>query len=557
MTALLISVCGMTWAAEQTGTITFGSSGVRIDAASVTGKDDLGNSWTITTEGTTSFTANSAYYQVGSSSKPASSITFTTTLPNEVKIESMTAKFGGFNSTAGNITLKVGNSTIGTGSLNASNDVVINSTSTATGKVLTVTVTNIKKGVKCYYISYTYSSEEKQNAVVTIGNTALEVGESTTVSTTGPAVVLTTNNASVASVSGNTITAVGEGTATITATWEESDEFNAGSKTFEVSVTAQSAQIDDDVFDFSYADGLDYGSGLSPKSNTEYGNNFETLSTWVAGNVTMVVEGNHRWWIATTENQLRLLSGSKATISVPEGYVIKEIVFTANGSNFNVTADCGELDSKTWTGSSQSVEFTRTGNCYITSITVTYEQKAPTTVPVTIPASGWASYCSKYDVVSTGQCYMATKLVNGKVTIVPVEGTIKAGTGMLVNGSGSVGSVELAVAATAPEAYADMKENKLVGVLEDTDMTGKSCYILSDGAFYRCTGGTLAAGKAYLDIAPTSAKVIDIDLNGDETAISTVNAEQQNGNIYTINGIQVKNTQLKGIYIINGKKVVK
>ena len=152
---------------------------------------------------------------------------------------------------------------------------------------------------------------------------------------------------------------------------------------------------------------------------------------------------------------------------------------------------------------------------------------------------------------------MATKLVNGKVTIVPVEGTIKAGTGMLVNGSGSVGSVELAVAATAPEAYADMKENKLVGVLEDTDMTGKSCYILSDGAFYRCTGGTLAAGKAYLDIAPTSAKVIDIDLNGDETAISTVNAEQQNGNIYTINGVQVKNTQLKGIYIINGKKVVK
>ena len=68
----------------------------------------------------------------------------------------MNAKFGGFNGTAGTVDLKVGDSSIGSGSLNETSDVVVSSTSTATGTVLTVTVTDIAKGVKVYYIDVTY-----------------------------------------------------------------------------------------------------------------------------------------------------------------------------------------------------------------------------------------------------------------------------------------------------------------------------------------------------------------------------------------------------------------
>ena len=141
-----------------TGTINFNSNAVKINAASVTGNDNLGNTWTITTVGTTSFTSNTAYYQVGSSNKPATSITFTTTLPSEGNITAFSAKFGGFSSTAGNVTLKVDDTSVGTGSLNATNDVTISNSSQATGKKLTVTVTGIAKGVKVYYISYTYTT---------------------------------------------------------------------------------------------------------------------------------------------------------------------------------------------------------------------------------------------------------------------------------------------------------------------------------------------------------------------------------------------------------------
>ena len=148
------------WAEVVTGTITFGSAdgSTNINAASVNDDDSQGNSWTITTVGTTSFTPNASYAQVGASKSPATSITFTTTLPSSVNITAMSAKFGGFSGTAGTITLKVGETSIGTGSLNATNDVTVNSSTTATGTVLTVTVTGISKGVKCYYISYTYST---------------------------------------------------------------------------------------------------------------------------------------------------------------------------------------------------------------------------------------------------------------------------------------------------------------------------------------------------------------------------------------------------------------
>ena len=153
---LLLAGVGTAWAKDVTSSIVFGTNDVKINAASVTGDDSQGNTWTITTEGTTSFTSNADYYQVGSSSKPASSITFTTTLAKEISIKSFSAKFGGFNGTAGTITLKVDGSIVSTGSLNASNDVVVTSSSMTSGKTLTVTVTNISKGVKCYNISFTY-----------------------------------------------------------------------------------------------------------------------------------------------------------------------------------------------------------------------------------------------------------------------------------------------------------------------------------------------------------------------------------------------------------------
>lgn len=157
---ITVKAAGEATNVDKTATITFGTNNVKISAASVTANDDCNNSWTITTVGTTSFTAQPTYYQVGSGSKPATSITFTTTLPSDAEVGSIEAKFGGFNGTAGTVSLKIGDTSVGSGSLNATADVTVSSTTTAAGNVVTVSITSISKGVKCYYIKVGYKTSE-------------------------------------------------------------------------------------------------------------------------------------------------------------------------------------------------------------------------------------------------------------------------------------------------------------------------------------------------------------------------------------------------------------
>ena len=143
---------------DKTATITFGTNDVKIDKASVTANDDQKNTWTITTAGTTSYTQQPTYSQVGSKDKPASRIAFTTTLPEDAEEISISAKFGGNKGTAGTITLMVGEASVGTGKLNAGTDVTVTSTSTAVGNKVTITVTDIANGVKCYNIQVKYKT---------------------------------------------------------------------------------------------------------------------------------------------------------------------------------------------------------------------------------------------------------------------------------------------------------------------------------------------------------------------------------------------------------------
>ena len=170
------------WAAGTSGTINFGngSGDLNVNDSSVSGDDNQSNTWTVTTAGTTSYTPTADYAQIGSSKKPATSITFTMTLAANQNITAFSAKFGGFGDTAGTVTLKVDNTTVGTGSLNGTADVTVTNSSSTTGKTLTVTVTGISKGVKAYFISYTYEAAKTLDHIsVTTPptKTAYKIGE--------------------------------------------------------------------------------------------------------------------------------------------------------------------------------------------------------------------------------------------------------------------------------------------------------------------------------------------------------------------------------------------
>ena len=176
---LLIGGGSFAWGETKTGTIKFGTNNLKISSANVTGNDDLSNSWRVVTVGTTSFTQQPNYSQVGSSDKPAKSITFTMTLPSDVKFTTFSAEFGGFSGTKGNISLTVDGTVVGSGNLNAANNVTVGGglKTAATGKELKVSVTGIAKGVKCYNIKYIYEdSSTPQPGEVALPTLSLEEG---------------------------------------------------------------------------------------------------------------------------------------------------------------------------------------------------------------------------------------------------------------------------------------------------------------------------------------------------------------------------------------------
>ena len=175
--------------AATTATATFGTNNIRIDSASVDFKDSQNNNWNVKTSGTTSFTASSEYYQVGSSNKPASKIVFSHTLTSDLSIDAFSIKMGGFTGTKGTVNLIAGSTNIGTGSLNAKSDVTISSSKKAEcnkGDILKVEITSIAKGTKVYNFTWTYSAietgatdeekiaavEDAIGAIGTVANTA-------------------------------------------------------------------------------------------------------------------------------------------------------------------------------------------------------------------------------------------------------------------------------------------------------------------------------------------------------------------------------------------------
>ena len=117
---------------------------------------------------------------------------------------------------------------------------------------------------------------------------------------------------------------------------------------------------------------------------------------------------------------------------------------------------------------------------------------------------------------------------------------------------------------TAGEATSDWTANLLKGSATDTEVAGEG-YVLASKygvtGFYKAklTDGKFKnnAGKAYLPASavPASARFISFDF-GTETAIESVESVENNAVVYDLAGRRVQGAQ-KGIFIVNGKKVIK
>lgn len=181
---------------------------------------------------------------------------------------------------------------------------------------------------------------------------------------------------------------------------------------------------------------------------------------------------------------------------------------------------------------------------------------------LSVGESGYATLMLGYNatIPADATCYAAA-VEGDKAKLTAIEGALAANTPVLVQAAEGDYVFE-------PVDYASAVEgNELAGSLSAKDITpanGTSCYVLAkpegkDVAFYQVEmdGDKFAckANKAYLPVVGSSAARISFDF-GTETGI----AETESGNLktemYDLSGRRVQSAQ-KGIFIVNGKKVIK
>ena len=273
-------------------------------------------------------------------------------------------------------------------------------------------------------------------------------------------------------------------------------------------------------------------------------------------------DGNSTWRMQQTKGGTKNQNSAEkiAVLNVEKDQVVRVMCDIAPTVEANATV----LEGNTYPG---TYSFTASADGHVllniaknTVITKIYVEES--TVSVTVTDAGYATYVSEYnlDFTSTSIKAYEAKVSTGKVVLTPIN-KVQAGTGVVLYKEG--GDTEsIPVCAD----YDDADNNELVAgtgaaiATTDGDYTN---YILNkvDGiGFYKAAGQTVASNRAYLHALTAnvgSAPLYMFFEDGSETtgidAIEhgTLNIEHY----YDLQGRRVAQPT-KGLYIVNGKKVV-
>jgi predicted MPP superfamily phosphohydrolase len=177
----------------------------------------------------------------------------------------------------------------------------------------------------------------------------------------------------------------------------------------------------------------------------------------------------------------------------------------------------------------------------------------------TIAASGYSTLVSikalDFTNVEGLQGYVATSVnkEESKVTLTEVA-SVPVKTPVILKGT--PGATYTIFTTTSP-AELPAAGNLLRGsATESTTLAAGEAYILYNGAFYSNEAGNLPAGKAYLPASTVNgAREMSIVFDSEPTAIAAPKASTRHTDIYNLQG-QIVNTPSKGVYVVEGKKVV-
>lgn len=340
--------------------------------------------------------------------------------------------------------------------------------------------------------------------------------------------------------------------------------------------------------------------GITPKSsNGKNGSNVVAGKELKVSGVMMTATNGSKYGTClygTTSVTLNVYQGGSITFTAPEGYNITEITFDKTNS---LKADKGTYNNGTWTGNAHAVKFSNSGSkIEIKTATIklvattlplnetTTAEDAKTllganlnktvnvTINRTLVANKWNTLCLPFDVTAeqiknilkaegmvreykdqTADCinFQAAETMTAGVPYLikpteEVKGLTFEGvkiTAVEGKTKGGIGSENLAIS----------------GILGARKLESFELFLNAAGKFVAPAVGkeTMKGFRAYfISLLGAGAK---INIDGETTGINSIETEATvNGKVYNLNGQYVGNSLnglKKGIYVVNGKKVIK
>jgi len=379
------------------------------------------------------------------------------------------------------------------------------------------------------------------------------------------AVTYTSTNENVATIANDgTITPVAYGTTTIKASTASTNNYNPDVKTFILNVANEGLDLltADMIGVTSYTNWTNKTSTTSAvyAGNTTKGNNaIQMRSTNSSGIVTTTSGGRAQTitvaWNANTADDRTIDIYGKYTAYTSSADLYGDNKGTKIGSIVKGTA------SLTITGNYPYIGIrSNNGALYLDNILVEWDATAQIAPEVTIGAGKYAtfSHTAAVDFTNSGMTPYTAKVNGSYVTLTAIEGNIVPANTAVVLGANAAGSY-----AGLLTTGGSVSNNDLL--VSDGSITGgDGIYALASKGnpavvgFYKVANAvTIPAGKGYLNTNTPAPEFLGFDFNGETTGINEVRGKMEDvsGKVYNLAGQRVAQPT-KGLYIVNGKKVV-
>lgn len=405
------------------------------------------------------------------------------------------------------------------------------------------------------------------------------------------------------------VLALAAGKATITATFAGTSEYKSSTASYELTVVDPNAT--EETFDFTKPENYVHkglpntGDYIELEEGTQITSGIITITNVQNGN-TNGYTNKARFHNKGGNITFRVYANGTISLSAEAGYTITKFTFEATeGGNLTTSSGTYTSQTRTWEGNAQSLSLTFNEKTFFQKLTVTYS-KVATTTPLTLEedaddtvskieanngktidvkltrslkAGLWNTICLPFDVTAeqvesvlkaTGNVKEFDKEDKATATIFFKPATeMKAGVPYLIKPTEDATVLNFKGVTINNVDKLNRKNGNdycICGVFGKYAMktNGTELFLNAAGKFVAPAVGkeTMKGFRAYFYVpSKVSAAAININIDGETTGINNIETETTvNGKVYNLNGQYVGNSLnglKKGIYVVNGKKVIK